>query len=118
MRPVFEDGLVDALSLEQMRPLIVRDARIEDLVVAAFDDVDRIDLHVAQVLDSEACRLRPIAERGRGIEPLGVQPDASGLGFADRVGLLEPGGHGMGRVQPGQDGRIMIVIGIDEWSSG
>src|SRR5690606_12027446 len=51
-----------------------------DMVVRALDDVDRVDLHIAQMLDGGAGRLRPGAEgRGR-VEPLGVEPDAPRAG--------------------------------------
>ena len=80
MRPVFEHGLVDALGLAQMLALISRNARIEDVVVAAFDHIDGVDLHIAQMLHRGARRLGPVAERRGRIEPLRVQPDASWLG--------------------------------------
>ena len=38
-------------SLAQMRATVVWNAREEDVVVTALDHVDRVDLHVAQVLD-------------------------------------------------------------------
>ena len=53
MRPVFEDRLVEGLGLVQMLAPVRRDARLEDMVVAALDHVDRVDLHVAQVLHGE-----------------------------------------------------------------
>jgi hypothetical protein len=45
-------------------------------VVAALDDVDRVDLHVAEVLDRRARSLRAAAERRRLVEALRAQPDA------------------------------------------
>ena len=60
-----------------------RNARVEDLVVAALDHVDRVDLHVSQVLDRGARRRGPRAERRGLVKPLGAQPDPSGLGFRD-----------------------------------
>ena len=98
MRPVFEDCLVDVLSLVQMCALISGDARMEDMVVAALDHVDRVDLHVAEMLDGEAGRLGPVAERRGRVEPLGVQPDAFGSGFRDRVWF--GGSEGHGQVKP------------------
>ena len=78
MRPVFEDRLVDGLRLAQVLALVVGNPRVEDLVVAALDDVDGVDLHVAQVLDRGPGRLRPVAKRRGFVEPLRAQPDASG----------------------------------------
>jgi hypothetical protein len=63
---------------------IVRDPRVEDLVVAALDDVDGVDLHVAEVLDRGADRLRASAEWRGFIEALRTQPDATGLGLGKR----------------------------------
>jgi hypothetical protein len=41
-----------------------------------------------------ACRLGPLAERRVPVEPLGVQPDASGDGVGKREGYLGRAGHG------------------------
>ena len=94
MRPVFEHGLVDALGLTQMRALVAGDARVQDVVVAALDHVDGVDLHVAQMLHRRARRLRPVAERRGRIEPLRAQPDASGSSLGERVGFAGGRGHG------------------------
>ena len=64
-------------------------ARVEDVVVAALDDVDGVDLHVAEMLDRRARRLRPVAERRRRVEPLGVEPDALAWALVSGWGLLE-----------------------------
>jgi hypothetical protein len=56
-------------------------------VVAALDHVDRVDLHVAQVLYGRARRLGPVAERCGLIEPLRVQSDAPSAGLAERCRL-------------------------------
>ena len=78
VRPVLEHRLVDGLGLVQVLAAILGNAREEDVMVAALDDVDGVDLHVAQVLDRGPRRLSPAAERRRLVEPLRVQPDASG----------------------------------------
>ena len=78
VRPVLEHRLVDGLRLVQVLAPVLGDAREEDVVVAALDDVDGVDLHVAQVLDRRARRLRPVAERRRLVEPLRAEPDAAG----------------------------------------
>lgn len=46
-------------------------------VVAALDDVDRIDLDVTEVLDSDLHGGGAIPERSRFIEPLGGEPKAA-----------------------------------------
>ena len=51
MGPVFEHALVDALGLPQIGPAIIRDTRIQNMMVAALDDVDRVDLHIAEMFD-------------------------------------------------------------------
>ena len=65
MRPILENCLVDALCLMQMLAPVRRDARVEDVVMAALDDVDGINLQIAQV---GHCRRRGL---GAGAEGLG-----------------------------------------------
>ena len=67
---------------------------MEDVVMAALDHVDRVDLNVAQVLHRQARGLGPVAERHGGIEPLGVQPDAPGASLGEHVGFAGSPGHG------------------------
>ena len=45
----------------------------------SVDDVDRVDLHVAQVLDRGVYGLRPVSERRGFVQPLRAQPEAPGL---------------------------------------
>ena len=77
--PVFEHALVDALGLMQMPAPVGRDARPQDMVVAPLDDVDGVDLHIAEMFDRRAGGRGAIAERRRRGELLGVQPDALGV---------------------------------------
>jgi hypothetical protein len=49
------------------------------VVVAAFDDVDGVDLDVAQMRHGGRGGLRASAERFRCVEALGMKPDAAGL---------------------------------------
>src|SRR6267143_5903161 len=93
MRPVFEHRLVDRLRLAQMVASVSGNARVQDLVMAAFDHIDSVDLHIAQVLHRGASRLGPAAKRRGFVEPLGAQPDASGVGFGEREGLSAFAGH-------------------------
>jgi hypothetical protein len=57
---------------------IRRNARVEDVVMAALDDVDGVNLQVAQV--GHRCRrgLRAGAEGFGGIQVLGMEPDSAG----------------------------------------
>ena len=48
-------------------------------MVAAFDHIDRVDLHVAEMLDREPRGRGSVTEWRGDIEPLGMEPDASGL---------------------------------------
>src|SRR5665213_3024078 len=84
--PVFEHALVGALGLAQIASPVVGDAGPQHVVMRALDDVDGVDLHIAEMLDRGGGGRGPGAERRRSVEPLGVQPDAPGL---------EPG-QGMG----------------------
>src|SRR5262249_19171184 len=79
MRPVFEHALVDALGPLQMRARVTGDTAIEDMMVAAFDHIDRVDLHVAEMLDREPRGRVSVTEWRGDIAPLGMGPDGSGL---------------------------------------
>ena len=65
MRPVFEDGLVDALGLMEMFAPIGGNPRPQDMMVAALDNIDGVDLHIAEMLDRRRRRLRRVAEGRR-----------------------------------------------------
>ena len=72
MRPVFEYALVETLGSAEVGAAIFRDPAPQDVVVTAFDDIDGINLHVAEVLHRRSYRLCSPAERRGGIEPLGA----------------------------------------------
>src|SRR5467141_2824031 len=93
MRPVFEHRLVDRLRLAQMVASVSGNARVQDLVMAAFDHIDSVDLHIAQVLHRGASRLGSVAKRRGFVESLGAQPGASGTGFGEREGPSAFAGH-------------------------
>ena len=93
MGPVFEHAFVDALGLTQIGAPIAGDPAPENMVVAALDDVDGVDLHIAEMFDGGGCRLRALAERRRRIEPLGAEPDPPGLGPGQGMRFTR-GGHG------------------------
>lgn len=94
VRPVLEHRFVDGLRQPQVLAPVRRNARIEDVVMAALDHVDGVDLHVAEMPHRRGGRRRPIAERRGAVEPLGGEPDASGVGFGEREGGLGGAGHG------------------------
>ena len=66
---------------------IVRNTRPEDVMVAAFDHIDGVDLHIAEMLHRGLRRRGSVAKRRRRIEALRAKPDASGGGFGERNGL-------------------------------
>ena len=87
MRPVLENGLVDALRLMQVSPVVARYSRVQNMVMAALDHVDRVDLHITKVLDGEACCRRSGSEWFANIQPLGSKPNAPGLARGELKGL-------------------------------
>jgi hypothetical protein len=89
--PVFEHAFLDALGLTQVGAPIGWDPGPENVVVAALDDVDGVDLHIAEMLDRRARRWRPLAERRARVEPLGAQPDVPGLGLGQGKGFFRAG---------------------------
>ena len=91
MGPVFEHAFVDALGLAQIRAPIVGNSGPENMMMAALDDVDGVDLHIAQMLHRRGRRRRPLAERRRHVEPLRAQPDAPGFGFGQADGFIGAG---------------------------
>ena len=86
MGPVFEHALVDALGLPQVGAAVVGNPVPQNMVVAALDHVDGVDLHIAEMFDRGGGGLRPLAERRRYVEPLGAQPDPAGLGLIKGMG--------------------------------
>ena len=87
MRPIFEDAFIDALRVVKIAAPIVRNARPEDVMVAAFDHIDRVDLHIAEMLHRGLRRFGSVAEGRRRIEALSAKPDAPGGGLGERGGL-------------------------------
>ena len=79
MRPIFENGFVDALCLMQMLTPICGDARVEDMVMAALNDIDGVNLQVAQMRHRCGRSLRAGTEGLGGVQSLGTQPDSTGL---------------------------------------
>ena len=91
MGPVFEHAFVDALGLAQVRAPVFGNAAPENMVVAALDHVDGVDLHVAEMFDGRRRRVRPLTERRPGVEPLGAQPDVPGRGLGQGNGFIGAG---------------------------
>jgi hypothetical protein len=61
---------------------------MEDVVMAALDDVDGVDLQVAEM--RYCCRrgLRAGAEGFGGVQALGMQPDSAALGGGELDGRI------------------------------
>jgi hypothetical protein len=66
------------MRLMQMLAPIRRNARVEDVVMAALNDVDGVNLQVAQVRHRRRRGLRAGAEGFGGVKALGMQPDSAG----------------------------------------
>lgn len=77
MGPVLEHRLVDALGLLQVFPPITGDSGEQDMVVAALDDVDGVDLDVAEMCHGGGGRMGPCAEWFHAVEALRTQPQAT-----------------------------------------
>ena len=74
------EAFADALRLVQMLAPIRRDARVKDMVMAALDHVDGINLQIAEVRHCCGRGLRAGAEGFGDVQALGVQPDSARLG--------------------------------------
>lgn len=57
MGPIFEHRFIDGLGLDEIGAAVIGNVGEQDVVVAALDDVDGVDLHIAQMGDGSACRL-------------------------------------------------------------
>jgi hypothetical protein len=66
--------------MRKVGAVIAGNAGEEDVVMAAFDDVDGVDLHIAEVTDRSLGRGRSRTEWLPGIEPLRPEPDRAGIG--------------------------------------
>jgi len=87
MRPIFEHGLVDGLRLMQMFTPVTRDARKKNVMMAALDHVDGIDLHIAQMFHGPERRVRVVTERNACVEALRAQPHATRLLLCQSYGI-------------------------------
>ena len=88
MCPILENGFVDALRLLQMLAPIRRDTRVKNVVMAALDDEDRVNLQVAEVRHRCRSRLRAGTEGFGGVQALGMQPDSAGLNGGELDGRI------------------------------
>ena len=111
MRPVFADSFVEGLSLAQVIPAVSGNAAPQDMMMAAFNNADRVDLEIAKMFDRRAGRVGTVAERIR----LGARPRRHERDFrADptlvriRVELCGP--HSVGRKSPSSTSPIAIKI--------
>src|SRR5690606_37806175 len=84
MRPVFEHAFVDILRLVQMGATVIWNAAEQEVVMAALDHVDDVDLHIAEMLYGRLSCRRATAEGRRRVEPLCPQPYPASPGEVDR----------------------------------
>src|SRR5690606_7751424 len=69
--------------MRQVAAPVGGNARIEDVMVAALDHIDRVDLHIAQMRDRRLYRLWSRPERLGYIKPLRGHPDGAGAVRSD-----------------------------------
>src|SRR5262249_60089439 len=81
-----------------MGSLVAGNAREQDVMMAALDHIDRVDLHVSQVLHRSACGLGTVTEWRSALKPLRPQPDAPGASLGERVSLAANRAHQGGRM--------------------
>src|SRR5829696_7129918 len=75
--PIFA---LEGLGAVEILAAVGRNTGPKNVVVSAFDDVDRVDLHVSEVLDRGCGGTGPLAERHSRIQPLSMKPETSGTG--------------------------------------
>ena len=91
MRPVFEHAFVGALGLAQVGAGIGRDAAIENVVMAALDDVDGVDLHIAEMVHGGGNRLRPSCQKVPASQAAGLAARFAGPRFWSGDGVQSRG---------------------------
>jgi len=67
---------------------ILRDTRVENVVMAALYDEDGVNLQVAEVRHRCRSGLRAGAEGFDGVQALGMQPDSAGLDGVELDGRI------------------------------
>ena len=82
----------------QMLTSIRRDARVEDVVMAALNDENGVNLQVAQVRHRRRCGFWAGAKGFGAVQPLGMQPDSAALGGGELDRILQWGTLVTGRI--------------------
>ena len=85
MAPVFEYGLLRSQRQGEVGADIIRDPGPEDVMVAALDHVDRVDLDIAESGDRTGDGTGSGAEGPLAIEALRPEPEAAGGGERKRM---------------------------------
>ena len=65
----------------QILAAITRDARPKNMMMAAFDHINGVDLQISQMLYGRESGFWAVAKRRRLIEALSAQPDQTGGAF-------------------------------------
>src|SRR5579883_1470261 len=76
--PVLEHAALHRLCLIEVLAPVVRNPRVEDVVMTSLDHMDGVDLHVAEVPNGGGSCRGTAPERRIGIQSLSVQPDGLG----------------------------------------
>lgn len=76
--PILENALVDGLRGAEVLASIVWNSCPQDVMMAALDNVDRVDLHVAELSDRSRSRHNTHAEGRQTVKALGAEPSATG----------------------------------------
>ena len=114
MGPVFEHGLVDALGLAQIGAPIAGDPGEEKMAMAALDDVDGVDLHIAQMFDGGRRRGGASPNGAASVEPLaparsGGPGFGQGKGFSRRVIARQSSWIAAGKVRERPSAELELV---------
>ena len=88
MGPVLENAALHCLCPIEVLAPIIGNSRVQDVVMGSLDDMDGVDLHVAEVPHGGGSRRRAATEGRVAIQSLGVQPDGLGEVAADPGGRL------------------------------
>jgi hypothetical protein len=72
-----------ALRLLKMEALVIGNAAVQDMMMAALDNADRIHLYISQMLYGLRRRLGPLAKRSRHIQTLSLNPQGFRLRLRD-----------------------------------
>jgi hypothetical protein len=90
MSPILKNRLIATLCFVQMGLVIIGNTRVKNMMVTAFDDTDRVDLNISQMLDDLFGGDAAFAKSTLFMKALCVYPTAPGLSTSHFLNRFHP----------------------------